>query len=686
MKWVFIVVKFDSSLHLDSAELRTAPMTDPIEQAVKAVRFLAVDAVEAANSGHPGTPMGLAQIGVELYANYLRYDPSHPEWPNRDRFVLSCGHASMFLYSLLHLAGYDLSLDDIKQFRQWGSKTPGHPEVHLTPGVETTTGPLGQGIGNAVGLALAGKMMGARVNTANSTIIDYNVYTIVSDGDLMEGVAREAISIAGHLGLSNLIAIWDDNRITIDGTTEITFTEDMRLVFQGAGWRVESADGHDHASIRRALDAAKSEQKKPTLIVARTHIGYGSPNKQDKSAAHGSPLGKAEIEATKKAAGWPVEPSFYVPEEAYVPFRNRAAENKKEYAAWLKQIDGLESARKAVWEAYTNATLPTDLLEQLVASAGEKSDSTRKLASVVEQKLAALVPRLIGGSADLNGSVLTYIAGAKDITAADFSGRNINFGIREHGMGAILNGLSLSGFFIPFGSTFLMFSDYCRPAIRLSGLMEKQVVYVFSHDTVYLGEDGPTHQPVEQMASMRLIPNLNVIRPADGLECGAAWTMAASRTHGPTALVLSRQSLPRLSRPAGFKPSDVLKGAYVVTDVANPQLLLIATGSEVGIAVEAQSLLAAKGYRVRVVSAPCWQVFERLSVEEQNAVIPPGVRRAAFEIGSTVGWRGVVGFDGLVIGRDDFGVSAPWQRIQKEFGYDAEQVAARLEKHFFKAN
>jgi len=584
---------------------------------------------------------------------------------------------------LLHLAGYALTIEDLKQFRQWGSKTPGHPEVGLTPGVETTTGPLGQGIGNAVGLALAGKMMGARVNTANSSLIDYNVYTIVSDGDLMEGVAREAISIAGHLGLGNLIAIWDDNRITIDGSTDITFTEDMRLVFQGAGWHVESADGHDHASIRRALDAAVAEKSKPTLIVARTHIGYGSPNKQDKSSAHGSPLGKAEIELTKKAAGWPLEPTFYVPEEAYEPFRTRAAQNQKEAAEWQRKVAQLDDAHKAVWRAHTEQELPTDLVEQLIAASGEKADSTRKLASVVEQKLAAIMPRLVGGSADLNGSVLTYIKGAKDITREDFSGRNINFGIREHGMGSILNGIALSGFFVPFGSTFLMFSDYCRPAIRLSALMEKQVVYVFSHDSIYLGEDGPTHQPVEQIASLRLIPNVNVIRPADAVECGAAWAMAASRTHGPTILVLSRQGLPKLSRPANFKNSEVAKGAYVVTDVVNPELVLIATGSEVGTAVEAQALLAAKGRRVRVVSAPCWQLFERLPVSEQNTVLPPGVRRAAFEIGSTVGWRGVVGLDGLVIGRDDFGASASYERLQKEFGFDAEQVAAKLEAHYF---
>jgi transketolase len=658
-------------------------MTDPIDQAVRAVRFLAVDAVEAANSGHPGTPMGLAQIGVELYASYLRYDPKHPAWPNRDRFVLSCGHASMLLYSLLHLAGYELGLEDLKQFRQWGSKTPGHPEVGVTPGVETTTGPLGQGIGNAVGMALAGKMMAARVNTKDATLIDYDVYTIVSDGDLMEGVSREAVSVAGHLGLSNLIAIWDDNRITIDGTTEITFSEDLRMVFQGAGWRVESADGHDRDSIRKALDAARAEAERPTLIIARTHIGFGCPNKQDKSAAHGAPLGKAEIEATKQAAGWPLTPSFHVPDAAYEPFRARAEENKKSYERWVALLDKLDSSQRAVWDAYTAPKIPTDLLEQLVAAAGEKADSTRKLASVVEQRLAALLPRLVGGSADLNGSVLTFIAGAKSVQRGDFEGRNINFGIREHGMGAILNGLALSGFFIPFGSTFLMFSDYCRPAIRLAGLMEQQVVFVFSHDTVYLGEDGPTHQPIEQIASLRLIPNVRVVRPADAVESGAAWAMAATRTHGPTVLVLSRQGLPKLSRPEGFESRHVLKGAYVLVDVPNPELVLISTGSEVGVSVAAAERLAAKGRRIRVVSAPCWQEFERLPIDEQQRVLPAGVRRAVFEIGSTVGWRGVVGLDGLVIGRDDFGVSAPWERIQKEFGFDAEQVAARIETHFF---
>ena len=659
-------------------------MTDTIDLAVRAVRFLSIDAVEAANSGHPGAPMGLAQVAVELFTNYLRYDPQEPNWPNRDRFVLSCGHASALLYSLLHLSGYDVSIDDLKQFRQWGSKTPGHPEVGFTPGVETTTGPLGQGVGNAVGLALAGKMMAARVNVPDNELIDYRVYAIASDGDLMEGVAREAIGVAGHLGLDNLILFWDDNHTTIDGTTEISFTEDVRRAFDAAGWHVESADGHDVASIRRALDNAIAQKGKPSLIAARTHIGFGSPNKQDKSSSHGSPLGKSEVSLTKQAAGWPLEPAFYVPDGAYEPFRNRVAQNKKIRAAWQLQLERLSTEKRAIWNAHQEKALASDLLRQLIEAVGDKADSTRKLNGVVQQKLAELMPALVGGSADLNASTLTRIAAAADVSRGNFAGRNINFGIREHGMGSILNGIALSGFFVPFGSTFLIFSDYCRPAIRLSALMERQVVYVFTHDTLYLGEDGPTHQPVEQMAALRLIPNVTLVRPADGLECAAAWTRAATHGDGPTIIVGSRQGLPRLTRPAGFDPSCVLEqGAYVVRDVENPELVVIATGSEVHVAVAASELLAMKGRRIRVVSAPIWQIFERLPATDQERVLPRDVRRAVFEIGATGGWRGVVGADGLVIGHDGFGVSAPWERIQKEFGFDAEGVAAKLEAHFF---
>lgn len=659
-------------------------MTESLDLAIRTVRFLSIDTVESANSGHPGAPMGLSHIGVELFANYLRYDPEDPNWPNRDRFVLSCGHASALLYSLLHMAGYALSIEDLKQFRQWGSKTPGHPEVGVTEGVETTTGPLGQGVGNAVGLALAGKMMAARVNEPSNELIDYRVFAIASDGDLMEGVSREAISIAGHLGLDNLVLFWDDNRITIDGTTEITFTENIRLAFEAAGWNVGSCDGHDSNSIRSALDSALAQKGKPNLIVARTHIGFGSPNRQDKSACHGSPLGKAETALTKQAANWPVEPPFHVPADAYQPFRARVAKNRQLRTEWKTRLEKLSDAKRAIWSSHVDRSdKPEALLSQLAAAAGDKSDSTRKLCGVVQQKLAELVPALVGGSADLNASTLTRIAASTDVKKGDYAGKNINFGIREHGMGSILNGLALSGFFVPFGSTFLQFSDYCRSTIRLAALMEKQVVFVFTHDTVYLGEDGPTHQPVEHLAALRLIPNVTVIRPADGLECAAAWTYAATHRHGPTVIIGSRQSLPRLARPASFTPSDVLRGAYIVSDCERPEVVLIATGSEVHIAVAAQQLLAAKGRRIRVVSAPAWQLFERWSANEQQKLLPLGVRRAVFEIGSTAIWRGVVGLDGLVIGRDEFGVSAPWERIQKEFGYDAESVATKLEKHFF---
>lgn len=672
------------TLHREICGVSTRPMTESLDLAIRTVRFLSIDTVEAANSGHPGAPMGLSQIGVELFANYLRYDPEDPNWPNRDRFVLSCGHASALLYSLLHMAGYALSIDDLKQFRQWGSKTPGHPEVGVTDGVETTTGPLGQGVGNAVGLALAGKMMAARMNEPSHELISYRVFAIASDGDLMEGVSREAISVAGHLGLDNLVLFWDDNRVTIDGTTEIAFTENIGMAFEAAGWHVGSCDGHDSTSIRKALDAALAQTGKPSLIVARTHIGFGSPNRQDKSACHGSPLGKAETALTKQAANWPLEPAFHVPPEAYEPFRARAAKNKQERIEWKARLDKLSETKRSVWTSHLNRPQTADeLLSQLAAAAGDKSDSTRKLCGVVQQKLAELVPALVGGSADLNASTLTRIAAAADVKKGDYAGRNINFGIREHGMGSILNGMTLSGFFVPFGSTFLQFSDYCRPTIRLAALMEKQVVYVFTHDTVYLGEDGPTHQPVEHLAALRLIPNVTVIRPADGLECAAAWAYAATHRHGPTLIIGSRQSLPKLERPAGFNPREILEGAYVVSDCDDPELILIATGSEVHVAVAAQQTLLAKGRRIRVISAPAWQLFERKPPADQEKLLPRGVRRAVFEIGSTAAWRGVVGLDGLVIGRDDFGVSAPWERIQKEFGYDAEGLVDKLTKHFF---
>ena len=652
-------------------------MMSPFEQAVRTVQFLSADAVEQANSGHPGTPMALAGIAVDIYTRYLRYVPEDPAWPNRDRFVLSCGHASMLLYAVLHLAGYDVTLDDIKAFRQWGSKTPGHPEHGHTPGVETTTGPLGQGVGNAVGLALASKMAAARVNRPGAELIDYRVFSIASDGDLMEGVSGEASSMAGHLGLDNLVVIYDDNKITIDGTTDISFSEDVGKRYESYGWFVQRVDGHDPEAVRGALDRAVAEAERPSLIVARTHIAIGAPTKQDTPAAHGAPLGREEIAGAKKAAGWPIE-AFHVPAAAYEPFLAWAEENRKRYAEWKSLQEGLSGEQAQLWQSLGAATVPEDLLAQLVAGAPKKADATRSIGAAVQQQAAALVPTMVAGSADLAGSCKTTIKGGQDVGRGRFAGRNLHYGIREHGMGAIMNGLALSGFFIPVGSTFLMFSDYMRGSIRLAALMGQRVVYVFTHDSIYVGEDGPTHQPVEHVWALRLIPNLDVFRPADGLECAVAWAHALSRTTGPTALVLTRQTLPVLERPAGFDPATILRGAYILDDVENPDLVLVATGSEVGVAVEAKTKLAAQGKRVRVVSAPCWEAFRRLPVGEQQAVLGQNIPCVTIEAGVTDPWRGVTGPNGLAIGIDRFGASAPGERVAEELGLTAHHVVERI--------
>jgi transketolase len=645
-----------------------------VEDAVRTIRFLSVDAVEKAASGHPGTPMALAGITVDIFTRHLRYNAADPAWPNRDRFVLSCGHASMLLYSVLHLAGYGVSLDDIRAFRQWGSKTAGHPEHGHAPGIETTTGPLGQGIGNAVGMAIASKMLAARFNAPGATLFDYRVFVLASDGDVMEGVASEAASIAGHLGLDNLVVVYDDNHITIDGKTEISFSEDVAKRFEAYGWATEHVDGHDPAAVRVALDRATSGRDRPSLIVARTHIGIGAPTKQDTASAHGSPLGKTEVEATKKAAGWPLEPLFHVAEGAYTPFKKRAEELKPLYEAWKKLEAG---ERGAAWKAFDKRELPEDLLAELVKAVPPATKATRVLAGLAEQKAAAIVPALVGGSADLAGSTNTTIKGSNDIARGKFDGRNFHFGIREHGMGAIMNGLALSGF-LPLGSTFLIFSDYMRPSIRLAALMNQQVVYVFTHDSIYLGEDGPTHQPVEQLWALRLIPNLHVVRPADALECAAAWAHALGRRAGPTALALSRQNLPELERPADFDQKRLLDGAYVLADAANPDLVVVATGSEVHVAVAVKKILDGKGRRVRVVSAPCLEAFSALSQSAQDAVLPRGVRRVSLEVGRTPPWRGIVGTDGITIGVDRFGASAPAEKLAVELGLTAERVAAQI--------
>jgi transketolase len=646
------------------------------EQAMRTVQFLSVDAVEKANSGHPGTPMALAGIAVELFTKHLRYNAKDPKWPNRDRFVLSCGHASMLQYSVLHLAGYDVTLDDLKNFRQWGSKTAGHPEHGHVEGVETTTGPLGQGIGNAIGMAIAGKMLAERFNTPTETLFDYHVYAICSDGDVMEGVAFEASSLAGHLGLDNLTLIYDDNHITIDGATEISFSEDVAKRFEAAGWHTDHVSGHDPEAVHKAIETAKAVKGKPSLIVARTHIAIGAPTKQDKSSAHGSPLGPAEIEGAKKAANWPLEP-FYVPAEAKKPFAEWQAAVKPAYDAWKKLEAGLTGDRAVLWKTFHSKALPANLLEQLIAATPPANKATRVLGGQAEQKAAELVPGLIGGSADLAGSTNTTIKGAADIASGKFAGRNFHFGIREHGMGAILNGLALSGF-VPFGSTFLIFSDYMRPSIRLAALMGIQVVYVFTHDSIWVGEDGPTHEPVEQLWSLRLIPNLHVIRPADATESAAAWAHALERKDGPTVLALCRQNLPPIERPAGFDPKVILDGAYVAADAKDFDTVIVATGSEVHVAIEAKKILDGKGKRVRVVSAPCLEAIEAKGPAALQALLGKSARRVSLEAGRTPPWKSLLGLDALTIGVDRFGASAPGPVLAEKLGLTAEQVAAQI--------
>lgn len=649
---------------------------DAFEAAVNSIKFLSAEAVEKAKSGHPGTPMALAGITTDLFTRYLRYNPRDPNWANRDRFVLSCGHASMLLYSTLHLAGYDVSKEDLEQFRQWDSKTPGHPEHGHTMGVETTTGPLGQGLSTAVGMALSSKLLGARVNTSQSTLINYRVFVLASDGDLMEGVASEASSLAGHWGLDNLIVIYDANNITIDGKAEVAFNEDVRKRYEAYGWKVWNVDGHNPAEVRQALDEATGGGAQPKLIIAKTHIGIGAPTKQDTSAAHGSPLGRTELDGARKNAGWPLEPHFHIPEEAYTLFRQRVESVSTEYQVWQAAVNGLAGEQKQLWQALTTNAAPENILDQLVAAHETQKSATRASGSKVLQAAAKLSLRLISGSADLNSSTKTDIKDGGFVSAGNYVGRNLRYGVREHAMGAIANGLSLGGF-VPVTSTFLIFSDYLRPTLRLASMMHRQSVFVFTHDSFYVGEDGPTHQPIEQIASLRLIPGLDVLRPADGLECAGAWASALLRTDGPSVLALTRQDLPALERPASFKPADMLRGGYVIRECADPTLVLVATGSEVSIACDAKPLLEAKGQRVRVVSVPCVEAFFRQDQAYRDAVLGKA-RRVTIEAGHTAGLARLLGNDGIAVGIDHYGASAPAEVLADKFGFTAEHVAAQV--------
>ncbi len=652
------------------------------QRCVNTIRFLAVDAVEKAKSGHPGMPMGMADAAFVLWTRFLRFQPSHPEWPDRDRFVLSAGHGSMLLYSLLHLSGYDLPLEELKRFRQIGSKTPGHPEYGLTPGVETTSGPLGQGFGNGVGMAVAGRMLAARFNTPDFSPVSYRVFGIVSDGDLMEGVASESASLAGHLGLGNLIYFFDANRVTIEGSTDLAFTEDVARRFEAYGWHVDHADPYDHDDLERALSAALEESDRPSLIVTPSHIGYGAPKKQDTREAHGEPLGPEEATAAKRALGWPESPTFLIPDEVRAVFAERAAALASEYDSWRGGVMRWMSRnpeRADLWRSMVEGRRPQDLLERLLREAPSGAAATRVHGGNVLQRAASWVPSLVGGSADLEPSTRTRIQDSPSVQRGQYAGRNFHFGVREHAMGAMVNGMALTGAFIPYASSFLVFTDYARPSIRLAALMKLQVIWVLTHDSVFLGEDGPTHQPIEHLTALRAIPNLLVIRPADGPETAGAWGLALERRDGPTLMALTRQNLPVLDRAEPLSPETMRRGGYVLRETQGAgALTLIATGSEVWLALEAAKLLGAEGTPARVVSMPAPQLFLEQDENWRNAVLPPGGSRISIEAGATDYWHRFVGHDGLAIGIDRFGESAPYAQLQEHFGFQPQGIARRI--------
>jgi transketolase len=648
--------------------------------------MLAADGVEKAKSGHPGMPMGAAAMAYVLWTRFLRHNPNNPGWPDRDRFVLSAGHGSMLLYSLLHLSGYDLSLEDLQNFRQWGSKTPGHPEHGLTPGVETTTGPLGQGFANGVGMALAERYLAARFNRPGHHLVDHFTYGIVSDGDLMEGITHEAASLAGHLGLGKLIYFYDDNHISIEGDTDIAFTENRTGRFVAYGWHVQRVDdGNDVEALEQALDAARKETARPSLIAVRTHIGYGSPGKQDTAGVHGEPLGPEEIQLTKDNLGWPREPSFLVPEEASAHFRQAIDTGRKLESRWQTAFEAYRENYKelaAEWDHWMKGQLPDGWENDIpLFDPDEKGTATRVASGKVLNAIALKIANLIGGSADLAPSTKTLIDGEKNFQAPEYSGRNLRFGVREHAMGGILNGMALHGGLIPYGATFLVFSDYMRPAIRLAALTKLKVVYVFTHDSIGLGEDGPTHQPIEHLAALRAVPNLAVIRPCDANETAEAWRAAIIHRDGPVALALSRQNLPTLDRNAKYAPAEGLhRGAYILSEAAgdHPDVILIASGSEVHIALEAAEIITAKGPAVRVVSMPSWELFETQPAEYRQRVLPLSVKaKIAIEAGSPQGWHRYVGDFGHIIALDHFGASAPYKILYEKFGLTADRVVEK---------
>ncbi len=666
---------------------------------INTIRFLSIDAVEKANSGHPGMPMGAAPMAYILWTRFLKHNPSHPNWFDRDRFVLSAGHGSMLLYSLLHLTGYALPLEQIKQFRQWGSMTPGHPERGLVPGIEVTTGPLGQGFGNGVGLAIAERHLAARLNRPGFEIIGHYTYAIVSDGDLMEGVASEAASLAGHLKLDKLIYLYDNNHISLAGTTHLTFTEDCGKRFEAYGWHVQSIeDGNDLKAIEQALFAAQEEAERPSLILVRTHIGYGSPNKQDTFHAHGSPLGEEEVRLTKQNLGWPLEPPFHIPSQALEHFRQALPRGQQAEEEWNIKFSMYEKEFPDLAEELhqmMNGDLPRGWDKDIPKFPAEaKGMATRVASGKILNAVVPKIPMLIGGSADLNPSTHTALDGMGDFESPQslqedtqgstgggwsYAGRNLHFGVREHAMAAILNGMGVHGGLIPFGATFLIFSDYMRPSIRLAALMKQHVIYVFTHDSIGLGEDGPTHQPVEHLAALRAIPHLIVIRPCDANEVAVAWRVALGIRERPVALILTRQSVPTLAYTQNSSAEGLRCGAYILVEPkGKPDMILIASGSEIHLLIEVRQQLKEQMIDARIVSMPSWELFEAQSQEYRDSVLPPSVRlRLAVEAGVPQGWHRYVGDQGDVIGLDRFGASASASVLMREFGFTVENILQR---------
>ena len=658
---------------------------ESLQRLALTIRTLSIDGVEKANSGHPGLPLGAADYAAVLWGEHMQFNPKDPNWANRDRFILSAGHGSMLVYSLLHLFGYDLPITELQRFRQWESKTPGHPEFGWTPGVETTTGPLGQGFANGVGMALSGKMLAARYS---SDLFNFKVYGIVSDGDLMEGVQAEAASLAGHLGLSNLIYFYDDNLISLAGSTDLCFRESVPKRFESYNWYVQSCDGHDLKAVQTCIENARNEKNRPSLICCRTLLGKGSPHKANTHEAHGAPLGKDEVAATKRNLGWPEDAQFLVPDDVRAFCAARVEMQQQRYDSWQRDFSAWAAAnpeKAAAFKALKTREIPVALKSDLLAAFTEKKkDATRNLSGQAMQVIAKHLPNFVGGSADLDPSTKTYLKGHGDVKNGEFGGRNIHFGVREHAMGSIANGLAYQQCWIPFTATFLVFVDYMRPPMRLAALSHLQSIFIFTHDSFWVGEDGPTHEPIEQLQTIRAIPQMYMYRPADGLEVAMSYWAALQTKNRPSTLVFTRQNVPALERPAAFNPDDVMRGGYVVCGETAAELTIVATGSEVWLAIDAAKLLAQKGVQARIVSMPCVERFLEQDKSYRDSIIPPTSKRVSIEAGITMGWERIVGSDALLIGINHYGASAPGELLAEKFGFTPAAVAERISSYLGK--